>query len=77
MDLEQFDEMVLLLSTADAFEIEDFAEVGVVAVGDVHEVGLDESLGRRWADLERFKKCFDLGEARVHPFEETSRGRAG
>lgn len=35
MDLEEFYELVLLLSTADSFEFEDLAEVRVAAVFDV------------------------------------------
>lgn len=43
--------MVLFLAAADAFDVEDLAEVVVVAVRDVDQVGLDESLGWRWSDL--------------------------
>lgn len=35
MDLEKLHEVVLFLATADALDVEDFAEVGVVGVGDV------------------------------------------
>ena len=45
MDLEEFDEMVLLLAAADALHVEDLAEVGVVLVGDVDQVGLYEGFG--------------------------------
>lgn len=38
--------MVLLLAAADALEVEDLAEVCIVAVGDVDEIGLDEGFGR-------------------------------
>lgn len=35
VDLEEFHEMVLFLAAADAFHVEDFAEVGVILVRDV------------------------------------------
>lgn len=35
MELEEFDEVVLFLAAADTFQVEDLAEVVVVAVGDV------------------------------------------
>ena len=41
VDLEEFDEVVLFLPAADTFQVEDFAEVGVVFVGDVDQVRLD------------------------------------
>lgn len=45
MNLKEFHEMVLLLTAADAFHIEDLAEVGVVLVGNVDQVSLDEGFG--------------------------------
>lgn len=45
MNLEEFDEMVLLLAAADAFHVEDLAEVGVVLVCNVDQVGLYEGFG--------------------------------
>jgi hypothetical protein len=35
--------MILFLAAADAFEIENFAEVVVISVRDVDKVGLDQS----------------------------------
>ena len=46
MKLEELHKVVLILAAADAFEIEDFAEVVVVAVGNVNEVCLHKSF--RW-----------------------------
>ena len=41
VDLEEFDEVVLFMPAADIFQVKDFAEVGVVLVGDVDQVRLD------------------------------------
>ena len=51
MELEQLDKMVLFLSAANALQVEDFAEVVVVAIGDVDEVRLHEGLRWGWSDL--------------------------
>lgn len=40
-----------LVGTTNPFEIENLAEIGVGAVGDVDEVGLDETFWRVGADL--------------------------
>lgn len=74
MELEEFDEVVLFLSAADTFQIEDLAEVVVVAVGDVDQVCLDQGLWWRWSDLEGLQEGFDLEEAAVHAFDKTSWG---
>ena len=71
MDLEEFDEMVLLLAAADAFHVEDLAEVGVVLVCDVNQVGLYEGFGGRGVDLDGLEEGFYFGEARVHALYET------
>lgn len=44
MKLEQLNKVVLFLAVADALEIEDFAEVGVVAVTNMDEIRLNKSL---------------------------------
>jgi hypothetical protein len=53
VDSEEFNKDGLVLF-ADAFEFEDLAEIGVGAVANVDEVGLDEAFGRGRPDLERF-----------------------
>lgn len=35
VDLEEFHQVVLFLTTTDSFNVEDLAEVGVALVGDV------------------------------------------
>lgn len=44
MGLEELHKAVLLLSAADALEIEDFTEIAIVAVRNVDKVCLNESL---------------------------------
>lgn len=66
--------MILILAAADAFEFEDFAEVVVVAVGNVDEVCLHKSFRWRRPDLEGFEESFDLEEAAIHTFDETGGG---
>lgn len=77
MELEELHEMILLLSAANAFEIEDLAEVVIVSVRDVDEVCLYQGLGGRWPDLECFEESLDLEEAAVDALYEASwsRGR--
>lgn len=70
MQLEKLDKVVLLLTAADPFDVEDLAEVVVVAIRDVDQVCLYESLGWRWSDLQGFEKGFDPEEAGVYPFDE-------
>lgn len=65
------------MAVANTLEIEDLAEVVVVAVRDVDQVGLDESLGWRWADLEGFEESFDLEKASVYTLDEACRGWSG
>ena len=54
--LEELDQ-VRLVCFFETFEIQDFAEVGVGFVGDMNQVGLDESFGWGGPDLE----CFEDG----------------
>lgn len=74
MELEEFDEVVLFLAAANTFQVEDLAEVVVVAVGDVDQVRLYEGLWWGWSDLEGFQERFDLEEAAVHALDETCWG---
>lgn len=69
--------MVLFLATANALDVEDLAEVGVVLVGDVDQVGLDEGLRRRRLNLESLEEGFDLREAGVDALYETRWRGAG
>lgn len=77
VDLEEFDKVVLFLPAADALEVEDLAEVGVVAVRDVDEVGLHESLRRGWVDLDGLEEGLDLGKAVVDALDEAGGGWSG
>ena len=56
MGLEELDQ-VRLVRFLETFEIQDFAKVGVGFVGDVNQVGLDESFWRGGPNLE----CFEDG----------------
>lgn len=61
-----------------AFELEDALEVGVGAVADEVEVGLDEPFRRGGADLEGFEKRVDLGHGLVDALDVACwRGRRG
>lgn len=75
--VEELDESGLVLF-ADAFELEDLAEIRVGFVADVDEVGLHEGFGRRGPDLERFEERVDLGHALGHALDVPGWcGRAG
>lgn len=74
MELEEFHEVVLFLSAANSFQVQDLAEVVVIAVGDVDQVGLNEGFRWGWSDLKGLQKRFDLEEAAVHAFDKASWG---
>lgn len=76
MELEQLDKVVLFLPAANALQVEDFAEVVVVAIGDVDEICLHEGLRWGWPDLQGFEESFDFGEAAIYTFHEACRGRS-
>lgn len=77
MDLEKFYEVVLVLATANALKVEDFAEIGVVLVCDVDQIGLDKGLGRRRLNLEGLEEGFNLRKAGVDALYETRWRGAG
>lgn len=77
VDGEQLEEVGVVLF-GNALEFEDALEVGVGAVADEIEVGLDESLGRGRADLEGLEEGVDLGHRLVDALDVACRrGRRG
>lgn len=76
MRLEEVQEVALVL-LAEAFEVEDFAEVGVGFVADVDEVGLHQSFRRGRPHLERFENGVDARHGLRHALEIARRWRRG
>ena len=69
MNGKEFEE-VSMVCLANALELEDLAEVGVGAVGNVDEVGLDEGFWRRWPDLEGFEEGVEARHGCVDAFDK-------
>lgn len=64
----------MFLPAADALDVEDLAEIGIALVGNMHEVGLDESFWGRRANLEGFQDRFNFSEAGIYALDKTGWG---